>query len=222
MRIHGIQITATDIPAAAQFYANVLGLPTDMSADRAVVHIGGTTLTMVPGPAYRGAHHIAFTIPAGSLATAKSWLASRVTLQTDGQWHDEFGCLPNWQARSIYFTGPDDAVLELIERNVLDNRIDHPFGVDDIRHISEVGFGVPDVLEAQRLMHDKLGLLPFGEPSPGFGPVGDHDGLFILVPEDVTWRPEHRVAPPSAPTVVTADVPTALELGEYYRILPAR
>ncbi|MUM17296.1 hypothetical protein FZI91_19495 [Mycobacterium sp. CBMA271] len=221
MKIHDVQITATDVPAAARFYAETLELPVQFDGDQARVRIGESTLTMIPGPTYHGAHHIAFTIPAGSLAAAKEWLSTRVTLQTDGQWHDEFGCAPNWQARSIYFTGPDDAVLELIERNILDNRIDHPFGVGDIRCLSEVGFGVSDVLETQALIHDTLGLLPFGTPGAGFGPVGDHDGLFILVPSDVTWRPEHRVPPPAAPTVVTADVPAVLEIGEYYRIQPA-
>ncbi|WP_078353724.1 VOC family protein [Mycobacteroides chelonae] len=220
MKIHDAQITATDVSAAARFYSETLGLPVQVDDDRATVHIGDSTLTMVPGPTYHGAHHIAFTIPTGSLAAAKEWLSVRVTLQTDGQWHDEFDCAPHWQARSIYFTGPDDAVLELIERNILDNRIDHPFDVNDIRHLSEVGFGVSDVLETQRLIRDKLGLLPFGEPTPGFGPVGDHDGLFILVPSDITWRPEYRMPPAAAPTIVTADVPTALDIGEHYAIQP--
>lgn len=220
MKIHDVRITATDVSGAARFYSETLELPVQLDHDRATVHIGDSMLTLVPGPAYHGAHHIAFTIPTGSLAAAKEWLSQRVTLQTDGQWHDEFDCAPHWQARSIYLTGPDSAVLELIERNVLDNRIDHCFGVGDIRCLSEVGFGVSDVLETQRLLRDKLGLLPFGEPTPGFGPVGDHDGLFILVPSDATWRPENRIPPPAAPTVVTADVPTALEIGEYYLIQP--
>lgn len=220
MKIHDVQITATDVASAARFYSETLELPVELDADSATVHIGESTLTMVPGPAYHGAHHLAFTIPAGSLAPAKQWLSQRVTLQTDGQWHDEFDCAPNWQARSLYFAGPDDAVLELIERNILDNRIAHPFGVGDIRSLSEVGFGVSDVLGTQTLMHDTLGLLPFGEPGPGFGPVGDHDGLFILVPTDVTWRPENRVPPAAAPTVVTADVPTTLRIGEHYLVQP--
>ncbi|OHU18735.1 hypothetical protein BKG76_19485 [Mycobacteroides franklinii] len=220
MRIHDVQITATDVASAARFYSETLELPVELDADSATVHIGESTLTMVPGPAYHGAHHLAFTIPAGSLAPAKQWLSQRVTLQTDGQWHDEFDCAPNWQARSLYFAGPDDAVLELIERNILDNRIAHPFGVGDIRSLSEVGFGVSDVLGTQALMHDTLGLLPFGEPGPGFGPVGDHDGLFILVPTDVTWRPENRVPPAAAPTVVTADVPTTLRISEHYLVQP--
>ncbi|MBV0918812.1 VOC family protein [Mycobacteroides chelonae] len=220
MKIRDVQITATDVASAARFYAETLELPVQLGENRATVRIGSSTLTMVPGRAYHGAHHIAFTIPAGSLPAAKEWLSARVPLQTDNQWHDEFDCAPHWQARSIYFTGPDNAVLELIERNILDNRIDRPFGVGDIRSLSEVGFGVSDVLETQRLLRDKLGLLSFGEPAPGFGPVGDHDGLFILVPSDVTWRPENRLPPAAAPTVVTADVPTALEIGEHYLIQP--
>lgn len=220
MKIHDVRITTTDLPGAARFYNETLELPVQLDHDRATVHIGDSTLTLIPGPAYHGAHHIAFTIPAGSLGAAKEWLSQRVTLQTDGQWHDEFDCAPHWQARSIYFTGPDHAVLELIERSILDNHIDHSFGVGDIRSLSEVGFGVSDLLETQRRMHDTLGLLPFGEPTPGFGPVGDHDGLFILVPSDVTWRPENRIPPPAAPTVVTADVPTALKIGQYYLIQP--
>ncbi|WP_078326649.1 VOC family protein [Mycobacteroides salmoniphilum] len=220
MKIHDVRITTTDLPGAARFYNETLELPVQLDHDGATVHIGDSTLTLIPGPAYHGAHHIAFTIPAGSLSAAKEWLSQRVTLQTDDQWHDEFACAPHWQARSIYFTGPDHAVLELIERNILDNHTDHSFGVGDIRSLSEVGFGVSDVLETQRRMHETLGLLPFGEPAPGFGPVGDHDGLFILVPSDVTWRPENRIPPPAAPTVVTADVPTALKIGQYYLIQP--
>ncbi|WP_079620556.1 VOC family protein [Mycobacteroides abscessus] len=220
MRIRDVQITATDLPGAARFYSETLELPVQLAPDRATISIGDSTLTMVPGAAYHGAHHIAFTIPAGSLESAKQWLSRRVTLQTDGEWHDEFDCPPNWQARSIYFAGPDDTVLELIERNVLDNRIERPFGVGDIRYISEVGFGVPDVLQTQALLRNKLGLLPFGEPNPRFGPVGDHDGLFILVPMDATWRPENRVAPAAAPTVVTADISTTLEIGEHYLVRP--
>ncbi|SKU39469.1 Glyoxalase-like domain [Mycobacteroides abscessus subsp. abscessus] len=215
-----MQITATDLPGAARFYSETLGLPVQLAPDRATVSIGDSTLTMVPGPAYHGAHHIAFTIPARSLASAKQWLSRRVTLQADGEWHDEFDCPPHWRARSIYFAGPDDAVLELIERNVLDNRIERAFGVGDIRYISEVGFGVPDVLQTQLQLRDTLGLLPFGEPNPRFCPVGDHDGLFILVPADATWRPEHRVAPAAAHIVVTADIPTALEIGEHYLVQP--
>lgn len=162
-----MQITATDLPRAARFYSETLGLPVQLAPDRATVSIGDSTLTMVPGPAYHGAHHIAFTIPAGSLASAKQWLSRRVTLQADGEWHDEFDCPPHWRARSIYFAGPDDAVLELIERNVLDNRIERAFGVRDIRHISEVGFGVPDVLQTQLQLRDTLGLLPSANQIPG-------------------------------------------------------
>ncbi|MGC7206015.1 hypothetical protein RBA05_15670 [Mycobacteroides abscessus subsp. abscessus] len=220
MRIRDVQITATDLPGAARFYSETLGLPVQLAPDRATVSVGDSTLTMVPGPAYHGAHHIAFTIPAGSLASAKQWLSRRVTLQADGEWHDEFDCPPHWRARSIYFAGPDDAVLELIERNVLDNRIERAFGVGDIRYISEVGFGVRDVLQTQLQLRDTLGLLPFGEPNSRFGPVGDHDGLFILVPADATWRPENRVAPAAAHIVVTADIPTALEIGEHYLVQP--
>lgn len=222
MKIHDVRITATDIPSAARFYSETLELPVQLDRDVATVHIGDSTLTMVPGPAYHGSHHIAFTVPAGSLTSAKQWLSQRVTLQTDGEWHDEFDCPPNWQARSVYFAGPDDAVLELIERNILDNHIERPFGVEDIRYISEVGFGVSDVLQTQTLLRDKLALLPFGEPSARFGPMGDHDGLFILVPADATWRPENRVAPAAAPTIVTADIPTALEIGEHFLVQPLR
>lgn len=222
MRIHDVRITATDVPSAARFYSKTLELPVQLDCDVATVRIGGSTLTMVPGPAYHGSHHIAFTVPAGSLTSAKQWLSRRVTLQTDGEWHDEFDCPPNWQARSVYFAGPDDAVLELIERNILDNHIERPFGVDDIRYVSEVGFGVSDVLQTQTLLRDKLGLLPFGEPSARFGPTGDHDGLFILVPADATWRPENRVSPAAAPTIVTADIPTALEIGEHFLVQPLR
>ncbi|WP_462113395.1 VOC family protein, partial [Mycobacteroides abscessus] len=59
MRIRDVQITATDLPGAARFYSETLGLPVQLAPDRATVSIGDSTLTMVPGPAYHGAHHIA-------------------------------------------------------------------------------------------------------------------------------------------------------------------
>ncbi len=55
--------------------------------------------------------------------------------------------------------------------------------------LSEVGIGVPSVPEAVRALAGELGLPTFPPQGAQFAPVGDHDGLIILVDQNRIWFP---------------------------------
>lgn len=187
MRFTSLTIPTSNIDQAAAFYGETLGLETARTADVLEAHIGRTTLVARPGTAVTGGMHVAITIPRNQFVGAKAWLAARTTLSiVDG--HDEFPLAePPWRSRSIYFTGPDGIVLELITRDALANDSAEPFSSASLLGVSEIGMAVGDVRATVAALHAEYGAEPFGPGSDEFAPVGDDDGLFIVVTEGREW-----------------------------------
>ncbi|GAA3727571.1 hypothetical protein GCM10022239_00510 [Leifsonia bigeumensis] len=178
-----------DSVEAADFYATVLGLPVTREPGAAVVQVGATTLTLRHNPETRGVHHLAFTIPSNKFDAAKRWVSQRAEVMSRGG-EDEFEYDAGWNARSFYFAGPNGSVLEFIIRRDLGNAVDGDFGSGDLLCVSEVGVAVPDVLATAGMLAAEAGVEPYGlEPRDRFAPVGDIDGLVILVSPDRTWFP---------------------------------
>lgn len=190
MHIANIDLVCADVAAAADFYGRVLEQSVDVGTDSdlASVQIGTSTLVLRRGAAGAGINHLAFTIPANRFAEAKAWLSSRVPLLTkDGA--DEFLLGGTWNSESVYFPGPDDSILELIARHSLDNATGHPFTGADLLCVSEIGLGVPDVPAIVDALEAHFGVARFGGGGDEFSPVGDHDGLLIVVSQDRPWFP---------------------------------
>jgi catechol 2,3-dioxygenase-like lactoylglutathione lyase family enzyme len=188
MRITTVDVTSADVAAAVQFYVDVLDQPVAIAADSSSVRIGTSTLVLRYGPPTVGINHLAFTIPTNRFSEAKSWLSSRVPLLAkDGV--DEFPLAGVWNSESIYFAGPDGSILELIARHSLDNATDFPFSGADLLCVSEIGLGVPDVPVVVDALHNHFGLPRFGDGGDQFSPVGDSDGLLIVVSQDRPWFP---------------------------------
>jgi hypothetical protein len=173
-----------------------------------------------------GAHHLAFTIPTGTFADAKRRVAEVATvLGADGA--DEFEGPAGWDSRSVYFEGPDRQLLELIERRELPDGDAAPTAGQGAPatgqaaplaplfvSVSEVGIAVPDVPGAVETL-SQHGLDPYADPpGPDFAPVGDVDGLLILVSPGRQWFPTLDRAPSSAPVVVDLGLGTTVELAE--------
>lgn len=206
MHIATLDLDSPDVAAAAHFYADVLDQAVDVSSDAATVRIGSSTLILRRGPASVGIHHLAFTIPANRFAEAKAWLSSRVRLLTKDS-ADEFGLGGVWNSESVYFPGPDGAILELIARHCLDDATDHPFTGADLLCVSEIGLGVPDVPATVDALEAQFGLARFGDGGAEFSPVGDADGLLILVSQDRPWFPTvDRIASRGRIRVALTDV----------------
>jgi catechol-2,3-dioxygenase len=198
MKITRVSAQVTNAHSAAEFFENILGLAVESVPGAVVVTIGSTLLELVENPKAEGDHHFAVTIPSNKFTEAKQWLLQRAVLLGTPQ-SDEFECPPAWNARSLYFAGPDRSVLELIIRRDLDNATPGPFSSDDLLCISEVGIASPDVLASATFLTEEAGVLVYGaDPGTSFSALGDTDGLLILVSPGRAWFPTtDRLATPS-------------------------
>ncbi|MCM6773397.1 hypothetical protein NDR87_07925 [Nocardia sp. CDC159] len=206
MRIREVALTATDLRAQADFYRDVLRLPTEQSADRLRVDIGTSRLIITRDEAFAGVHHLAFGITPGDLDTALAWLRERVELiRANGS--ELIDGPEGWLSRSLYFHGPEGIVLELIARQADTDRTGGDGSTPRLLSISEVGIGVPDVPAAVRTLAETFDLPPFPPQLPDFAPVGDHDGLLILARTDRIWFPTESDRPARGPLAVHIELP---------------
>jgi len=216
MDIRQVQLATRSLDDTARFYER-LGCPVEVVDTAVRVAVGSTLLVFRELPEMTGALHLAITIPTGTFDAAKAWIAGLTTvLGTDDQ--DEFEGPPNWNSRSVYFEGPDQQLLELIERRDLPVDVGENTAVPLVS-VSEVGVPVPDVLGAASALR-RAGLEPYANP-PGesFAAVGDVDGLVILVSPDRRWFPTGDRSPSSAPVVIDVglDAPVGLTEGVLLR-----
>lgn len=115
MEVRQVRLATRSTDETARFWAR-LGCAVDTAADDGVrVTVGTSQLVFHALDGMTGAHHLAFTIPTGSFAAAKDWVAARATVLGTPD-TDEFEGPPSWNSRSVYFEGPDHQLLELIER----------------------------------------------------------------------------------------------------------
>ena len=189
MQITHAQISVPDAHATANFFEQVLGLPTSRDSARASIQVGASRLELDTDAGVVGHHHLAFLIPDTSFGAAKRLLLDRVSLlQADGR--DEIEASGPWNARSLYFEAPDGTVLELIARRDLVTPT-RGLGPADVLSISEVGVAVTDVSDAVLSLARSAAIGLYAQTMPGadFSPVGDIDGLLILVSEGRPWFP---------------------------------
>ncbi|PZE99433.1 hypothetical protein DEJ01_14210 [Curtobacterium sp. MCLR17_040] len=211
MDIRQVQLATRSLADTARFYER-LGCPVEIVDATVRIVVGSSLLVFRELPEMTGALHLAMTIPTGTFEAAKAWIAGLTTvLGTDDQ--DEFEGPPNWNSRSVYFEGPDQQLLELIERRDLPVDVGENTAVPLVS-VSEVGVPVPDVLGAVEALR-RAGLEPYANP-PGesFAAVGDVDGLVILVSPDRRWFPTGDRSPSSAPVVIDVGLGAPLELTE--------
>ena len=194
MKIVRVAMTSADAVAAGEWYREVLDVPVAVHGSAVEVTIGSTVLALSAGGAGEpGGHHLAVTIPSNRFAESKAWLVERLGLINGGllthDGMDEFALGGVWNSQSVYFDGPDGSILELIARHSLTNSTSGPFGTDGLLGVSEVGVAVEEVPAVARLLLDSAGMPPFGPGVPEFTPVGDQDGLLILVAPRRIWFP---------------------------------
>jgi catechol-2,3-dioxygenase len=204
MLISRVELPVSNAAQAAGFYRDILGLPTRADDDIVEVQVGASGLMLGQQAVQPGAYHCAITIPADRFDQAKVWLQQRVALLgRNGQ--NEFTLAVPWNSQSVYFNGPDGIILELIARHDLPPASRGPFTSADMLRISEIGLAVPDVTTAVAQLADTLSLPVFGAPAADFTPLGDHNGLLIVVRRGRPWFPTSNVLPSEGPLAVTVD-----------------
>lgn len=218
MRITAVDLTVTDVAAAATFFTDVLELPVRAERHGAEVTVGRSALRLYEAPASAGVHHLAFDIPPDAFADHRDWLAAKVPLLSNVDGDTEFEGPPAWNSRSVYFEGPDRMVLELIARRERPRAADR---VPQLVSVSEVGIAVPAVGTAVDQIEHALKATVLGSASDDFAPVGDHDGLLILVRPGRGWLPVFDVEAEPLLVEVHVDGPTgpsSLRLTELARL----
>jgi catechol 2,3-dioxygenase-like lactoylglutathione lyase family enzyme len=100
-------------------------------------------------------------------------------------------------ARAVYFRDPEENVVELIAR---------PQARPELA-LAEVGLPVEDVAAAVDVLERELGLHPYDEWDDSFAPLGDDDGLLIVVRVGRGWFP---VGVPSGTAPVEVTIAGAL------------
>ena len=143
----------------------------------------GASPTFVEGAS--SPHHFAFHV-----AELEQW-KTRLDVSDE---HDFSG----WGgARAVYFRDPEENVGELIAR---------PSAHAELT-LAEVGLPVDDVPAAVASLAE-LGLEPYREADEIFAPIGDEDGLLIVVRVGRGWFPVGVPAGDSAIEVVVAGAKT--------------
>ena len=94
-------------------------------------------------------------------------------------------------ARAVYFRDPEQNVVELLAR---------PEPRPE-RELAEVGLPVEDVPAAVEALAE-LGIAPYRDADETFAPLGDADGLLIVVRAGRGWFP-YDVPAGTAPVEVT-------------------
>lgn len=138
----------------------------------------------------------AFNVPDNRFGEAMTWLRERTPLQRNPAGLDYFALESSWQSQSVYFTGPDGLILELIGRRRLpDSTHQGAFNGSELTCLSEVGLPSHDVDAVREQSSLRFGLQPISPPSPQFAPMGDDEGLLIVVAADRRWFPEQKDLP---------------------------
>ena len=106
----------------------------------------------------------------------------------------------------------DDARLKFSHTSNLSKRPGYasgrPCSSTDLLCISEVGVATSDVLATAALLNREADVRPYiGEPGLSFAPVGDTDGLLILVSPGRPWFPTTDRGASPGPILVEATGP---------------
>ncbi len=208
MQIQEVALTVTGLAAAARFYKDVLELPVAEQPGQVTVTIGSSRLVLEAGDQFAGAHHLAIGIAPADFEVARGWLSQRVEpIVVDGS--EVIEGPDGWDSRSVYFLGPEDIVLEFIARDADSSASAGDGQVPRPLSLSEVGIGVPSVAGAVRALTDELGLPTFPPQGAQFAPVGNHDGLIILVDQNRIWFPTDAQQAARGPVTVKLAAPWA-------------
>lgn len=168
------------------FYIYTLGLNmTEESEHSFTLQIGLTKMIFMRSEADQNPfYHFAWMIPANRFQEAKAWVAKRIRLSRHEGEDETYST--NWNSNSLYFEDPVGNILELIAHHTVHNESDRPFSEKDLLQVCEVGLVTEDVLSAVDEL-EQMGLKRWRAISDTFAPVGDVNGLFIVVKKERTW-----------------------------------
>lgn len=184
MEIKEISLLTSKLKEMKKFYVEELSVPLYIENEQSfTLKIGNTKLEFV-GSDEDSFYHFAFNIPNDKLMEAKNWLEERTEILTeDGE---EIIHFPSpWDASALYFFDPSGNIVELIERERLNQFVDEEFSGASFLNVSEIGIPVDSPDEFKVLIKDLN--LPVFRDFEQFKALGDDNGLFIVVNQNRKW-----------------------------------
>lgn len=193
MEIQNVTLLSNNISETKAFYRNILGLKITKEDQSSVSLIAGeTALTFIHMAGIQPVYHFAFNIPHNQLHEVLEYLQKSVEIMPVTDKGDLIANFKNWNAKSIYFNDNNGNILECIARFDLDND-QRAFDLHNfILNISEIGFVVKNVPEAQNMLHQMgIPLYDRGPQEVDFSVLGDDNGLIILKGIKSGWMPNN-------------------------------
>ncbi|WP_309716090.1 VOC family protein [Armatimonas sp.] len=197
MSFRTLQMGTADLERARQFWTQTMGLEElSSSPDFVTLAAGETHWTLTQAQTSPPIAHFAFNVPENLFDEAVAWLRERVPLLASADGTEQLFDFTNWNAHAVYFTDPDGNIAELIARHTLPESRRESF---EILGISEIGLVTDDVPSTVA----QLGLPTYRQGGPQFQPVGDEEGLLIIVQRNRPWYPDNRHPAQPIPFSVT-------------------
>jgi catechol 2,3-dioxygenase-like lactoylglutathione lyase family enzyme len=195
-----LSLETADLGRARQFWTQTMGLEELSSSPSSLTLAAGETVwTLTQAITPPPVAHFAFNIPENRFDEAATWLQERVALLPDATGQQTLFDFTNWDAHGVYFADPDGNIAELIARHTLPSSRRERF---ELLGISEIGWVTDNVADAAAA----TGLAPYRQGGPQFRPVGDEEGLLIIVERGRPWYPNNtHPAQPIAFTVTLND-----------------
>ncbi|MEM6430131.1 MAG: hypothetical protein AAF708_12890 [Deinococcota bacterium] len=205
MQLRELHLQVADLDALASFYSTLVGEDAvKLVENQLEIQVGRSSLTFTrANKPLNGVYHFAINIPENQFEQAKTWLARRAAFIADDTGETSFYS-ENWDAHMVYFYDPAGNILELIARHTLDNASDAPFSETSLLSISEIGIAADDVAAQVDNLGTRTGAQPYRwSGSSVFAPVGDAEGLFIVVQHGREWAPDTGQTAKHLPVVAT-------------------
>ena len=137
----------------------------------------------------RGKYHFAFNIPENQFEHAVLWLQQYAPLLPDHSGETVFFS-EAWNAHNCYFYDAEGNILELIARHSLVNA-SSDFSADSLENISEIGIACDDFAALSTTLEADIGARLYQwSGSDSFMPIGDENGLLIIVKPGRIWFPD--------------------------------
>lgn len=168
------------------FYVDTLGLELlEESRHSFTIRVGLTKMIFAESRTEQEPfYHFAWMIPANRFQEAKAWAAARVRLSRYEGEDETYST--NWNSTSLYFEDPVGNILELIAHHTVHNESDRTFSEKDLLQVCEVGLVTEDVLSTVDEL-EQMALKRWRAISDTFAPIGDVNGLFIVVKKERVW-----------------------------------
>ncbi|WP_342417267.1 VOC family protein [Paenibacillus sp. FSL R10-2782] len=194
MKITEVLLNTHRFEATKAFYGSLLGMEVlEETASRLSFGAGDSVLAFQENSLMENEfYHVAFAIPTNKFIEAKQWVIERGISLISRSGEDEF-LFEGWNATALYFYDPDHNLIEFIAHHSLDNGVDEAFGSKHLLRISEIGLPVDNVPEFCKKITEMFQIDSWGEAGQQFTPLGDAEGLLIVIDKERPWFPDDRV-----------------------------